>query len=61
MKTTDRVMQIYLAGLKRIDEAPDYHYKDSKKKKSSHGHGRVPVRGIREVSIHHSAKKALAV
>lgn len=55
--STDRVMQIYLAGLKRLEEAPDYKFLNVKKRRShGHGNGRVPVRGIREVKAKFTAK-----
>jgi hypothetical protein len=59
MKTTSKVMEIYLAGLARLENAPDYHYLDSKKRSKTHSS--IPVRGVKEASINQKAKRDLGV
>lgn len=52
MNTFKRLDEIAVRGHERIDNAPEYHYSDSKKKKSHQAE--TPVgkpRGMREVSF----------
>ena len=52
MNTFKRLDEITARGHERIDNAPEYHYSDSKKKKSDHGDSTVgKPRGMREVKF----------